>query len=40
MAEKQRSMISGVFLTEVHIQQRRYLTVGNSCWSVITKKKT
>ena len=41
MAEKLKFMVfRALFLFEVHIQQRWYLTGGNSFWNVIRRKKT
>ena len=41
MAEKPKFMVFKVLLLfEVHIQQRWYLTGGNSSWNVIRRKKT
>ena len=41
MAGKQKFMVfRALFLFEVHIQQRLYLTGGNSFWNVIRIKKT
>ena len=41
MTEKQKFMVfRALFLFEVHIQQRWYLTGGNSSWSFIWRKKT
>ena len=41
MTEKQKFMVfRALFLFEVHIQQRWYLTGGNSSWSFIRRKKT
>ena len=41
MTEKPKFMVFRVlFLFEVHIQQRWYLTGGNSPWSVIRRRKT
>ena len=40
MAEKQKFMaFRALFLFEVQIRQRWYLTAGNSSWSVIRRKK-
>ena len=41
MTEKQKFMVfRAIFLFELHIQQRWYLTGGNSFWSFIRRKKT
>ena len=41
MTEKRKFMVfRALFLFEVHIQQRWYLTGGNSSWSFIRRKKT
>ena len=41
MTEKRKFMVFRVlFLFELHIQQRWYLTRGNSSWSFIRRKKT
>ena len=40
MTEKLNFMVfRALFLFEVYMQQRQYLTWGNSSWSVIKKKK-